>query len=116
MTHTVMTHYLACSPNGWGCTNGHVNANFALVFIAVAMVIALAGMANERWRKRHGLPPRQPRPPRRNYYPTGMYAHTPSGIRVKVRCHCPAGTRHRTPDEAVRCGLREKARIERVGR
>jgi hypothetical protein len=48
-----------------------------------------------------------------SYKPTGITAVTPSGTRVYVRC---PHTGHRTPELAVACGQREKARIERTGR
>lgn len=98
-----------------------------LVFLAVILVMGAIADAVEKHRKRH--PGRVPKEPadispftvalfsgrrERAYRPAGVYAVTPGGVRVHVRC--PHVTGHRSPGLAVQCGEREKARIETYGR
>jgi len=110
-----------------------MTANDWLIVCGIVIVIAIPGAIIENHRKKH--PPKHPREPRQprqpmdispftasllsgqreqGYKPRGITAVTPSGIRVTVRC--PHRSGHRSPDLAVACGQREKARIERIGR
>jgi hypothetical protein len=99
-------------------------------FISALFIFGVLGAAGGigwlRWKSQQGKPPRQPMDGspflagvisgnnERSYYPRGMTAPTPSGVTVTVRCPHRAG--HRSPDLAVACGRREKARIETTGR
>jgi hypothetical protein len=37
----VTRHYLACSYQGFGCSNGHISGTLVLVILGVALVVAL---------------------------------------------------------------------------
>jgi hypothetical protein len=124
MAGTVHVVSFALTGDGW----------LALIFVMLGIGLVVSGVKefDARLRKKKGLPPRPPRAPRqpmdvspftasllsgqseRSYYPRGITATTPSGVRVSVRC--PHRSGHRSPDLAIQCGEREKARIETHGR
>jgi hypothetical protein len=119
----VSGHVLAASASGPG---------WIVWLVVVGGIMAVFGYFKEKAEKRRkelGLPPKTPRQPmdispntasllsgqsEPSYKPTAITAVTPSGIRVTVRC--PHRSGHRSPDLAVACAEREKARIERTGR
>jgi hypothetical protein len=128
MTTQHIPHYLACA-QGWACSDGHINAYGLFLMLGIALAGAALKAAWDALRKKAGLPPPKPRQPAdispftagllgdsaaRSYYPRGITAVTPHGTRTRVRC--PHKTGHRTPELAVSCGHREKARIETLGR
>lgn len=119
----VTGHVLAASASGSGWIA------WVFILLGIMTVVGFFKDKAEKRRKALGLPPKQPRQPmdispgtvslltgqsERGYKPRGITAITPSGIRVTVRC--PHRSGHRSPDLAVACAEREKARIERTGR
>lgn len=73
------------------------------------VVILVIAMVRDQ---RRGVPP--PSVWAQRYRPARVAARTPSGITVAVSCPHLSG--HRTPDAAVACAQRVKARIEAYGR
>jgi hypothetical protein len=130
MLHLSTTHLPVVSNHVMSSTlSGGGWVAVLLFWLGIAAVASFFKERSEKRRKALGLPPKTPRQPmdispgtasllsgqsERGYKPRGITAITPSGIRVTVRC--PHRSGHRSPDLAVACAEREKARIERTGR
>lgn len=113
-------HYLACAYRGFGCSDGHIS--IGLIVVCLGILLACGAIA-EVMKRKPARPVADISPftasllganGERSYFPGGVTAMTPGGIKVQVRC--PHLTGHRSPELAVACAGREKERIELTGR